>query len=88
MAVANTLAYYNMATITAVKNFIVGPRANVIKLLLPQPTRGPNKLLFVPDRPIQPSLMFVGKGRNLPKRGAPESGLQLGRLQPDVRMLD
>jgi hypothetical protein len=33
MAVANTLAYYNMATITAVKSFIVQtPGPNVIKL--------------------------------------------------------
>ncbi len=33
MAVVNTLAYYGTASITAVKNFIVGPGADVIKLL-------------------------------------------------------
>jgi hypothetical protein len=33
MEVANTLAYYDTATITAVKNFIVqGPGVNLIKL--------------------------------------------------------
>jgi hypothetical protein len=33
MAVANTLAYFASATITAVKSLIVGPVADVIKLL-------------------------------------------------------
>ncbi len=28
--------------------------------------------MFVPGRPFQPNLMFVGKARSLPKSGAPE----------------
>ncbi len=32
-------------------------------------------LVFVPGRPIQPSLIFVGKERSLPHSGAPESCL-------------
>ncbi len=31
-------------------------------------------IVFVPCRPVQPSLMFVGKARSLPKSGAPDVG--------------
>jgi hypothetical protein len=49
MQVANTLAYYDMAIITAVNSFIV---------------QAPG--VFVPGKPFQPSLMFVGEARSLP----------------------
>jgi hypothetical protein len=32
-------------------------------------------LMFVPGKPFQPSLMFVGTARGLPYSGAPESAL-------------
>ncbi len=44
----NTLAYYDMAPITAVKSFIV---------------QAPG--VFVPGKPFQRSLLFVGKARRL-----------------------
>jgi hypothetical protein len=31
------------------------------------------ELVFVPDKPFQPNLLFVGKVRSLPKSGAPQS---------------
>ncbi len=47
---ANTLAYYDTATITAVKSFIV---------------QAPG--VFVPGKPFQPGLMFVGEARGYPR---------------------
>jgi hypothetical protein len=58
MAMANTLAYYDTVTITAVKNFIVqAPDTNVIKLFM----------AFFSGKTSQPSLMFEGKARVLPE---------------------
>jgi hypothetical protein len=36
--------------------------------------------VFVPGKPLQPSLMFVGKVRSLPYSGAIEMFFYLGRL--------
>jgi hypothetical protein len=64
----NTLAYYDRATITDVKSFIVQPPGpNVIKKF----TTVINKCLqkarvLVSDRLFHPSLIFVGKARSLP----------------------
>jgi len=39
--------------------------------------------VFVPGKPFQPSLMFVGKARRLPQSGAPERRFtQLGSGLP------
>jgi len=39
----------------------------------------------VPDRPFQPSLLFVGKARSLPRGGPPESGF--ARVGTGVRTI-
>jgi hypothetical protein len=44
--------------------------------------------VFVPDRIVQPSPMFVGKARNLSYVGAPKKVLYLGRPQPYPQALD
>jgi hypothetical protein len=41
------------------KELLLNSGSNVIKLLK-------YARVFVPDRPFQPSLMFVGKARNIP----------------------
>ncbi len=43
--------------------------------------------MFVPGKPFQPSLMFVGKARSLPYCGAPEKVLHSGRLWPYRQIL-
>jgi hypothetical protein len=43
--------------------------------------------VFVPGKPFQPSLMFVGKGRSLPQSGAPKSYFTVS-LQPYPQALD
>ncbi len=48
----------------------VPPRADTIKLF--KFTNFRNKLVFVPGKPFQPSLMFMGEASGLPKSGAPE----------------
>ena len=58
---ANTLAYYDMATITAVKSFIVqAPGANVIKLF--------TAFLFVLGNAFKPSIMFASKAGANPSK--------------------
>ena len=60
---ANTLAYYDMATITAVKSFIVqAPGVDPIKLITAV-IYGFMKYagVFLLGKPFQPSLMFAGK---------------------------
>jgi hypothetical protein len=41
------------------------------KFVGPLYTNGHEKIVFVPGRPFQPSLMFSGKARNLPRSRAP-----------------
>jgi hypothetical protein len=43
-----------------------------------------NKLVFVPDKPIQPSLMFVGKARGLHKSGAPQRTKHTSLLRKSI----
>ncbi len=65
---ANTVAYYDMATITAVKSFIVqDPGANVIKLFTAVRCEFSKQAsVFVLGKPFQTSLLLVGKARSLP----------------------
>ncbi len=74
------------------KSFItLGLSANVTKLFMAvsykfsYEARG-----FVPGKPFQPSLMFVGKAWSLPQRTIPEKmfHFHLGRLQPYSQTLD
>jgi hypothetical protein len=44
----------------------MAPDVNVIKLFCPYVTNEPNKRVFVPGRPFQLRLMFLGKGKSLP----------------------
>ncbi len=68
---ANTLAYYDMELITAVKCFIVQAlRGQCNKTFYPQFTNVRNKLeCLVPVKPLQPNLMFATKAGAYPKRG-------------------
>jgi hypothetical protein len=40
--------------------------------------------VFVPGKPFQPNLMFVGEARSLPKSGASERALHSGRPRPYI----
>ncbi len=51
---------------------IVRPRVNVIKLFTVVIYKVRNRLVFIPDRPFQLSVKFIGKARSLYNRGAPE----------------
>jgi hypothetical protein len=53
--------------------------------------------MFVPGKPLQPSLMFAGEARSLPKSGAPARFINLvgsgkvlhsGRLRPYPQTLE
>ncbi len=47
-----------------------------------------NKLVLVPSKPFQPSLMFMGKAGSLPWSGAPESFIGLApALVTNIRKL-
>ncbi len=58
----NTLAYYKSLEITAVKSFItLAPGQNITKLFTAVMYEGLQKArVFVPGRPFQSNLMFVG----------------------------
>jgi hypothetical protein len=60
MEVANTLAYYDTATITAVRNFTVqAPGVNVIKLFIfVTDVEAKKAKAFVPGKPFQPCLTY------------------------------
>jgi hypothetical protein len=67
MEVANTLAYYDTATIAAVKSFKVqAPRAGTVKLF----TTIINKAIDT-SRRWHPSLMFAGKAKSPPLEWSP-----------------
>jgi hypothetical protein len=51
--------------ITFKEGKIVRPGVSVIKLLTVVIYKVPNRLVFNPDRPFQPSLKFIGKARSL-----------------------
>ncbi len=38
--------------------------------------------VFVPGKPFQPCLVFVGKASNLPKSGAPFTGCIFSHVRP------
>ncbi len=53
--------------------FSMSPGANVTKLFMAVSYDFSYiDRAFIPGEPFQPSLMFHGKARSLPKRGAPE----------------
>jgi hypothetical protein len=68
MAVANTLVYYNMAKIKALKSFIVQVSGSALKdILQPQLLLYLNKLeCLTTSTHFHPSLIFAGKVKNLP----------------------
>ncbi len=70
----NTLAYCFHDSVKAKTSFIrLTPGPNVIKNLWLYFTDFLNKLeCFFPGKHFQPSLMFMGNARNLPKCGIPE----------------
>ncbi len=63
MEVPNTLAYYDTATITAVN--VLQYRAQCYETFYVYDLRVKARV-FIPGKPFQPSLMFVGKAKSLP----------------------
>jgi hypothetical protein len=74
MAEANTLAYYDTATITAVKSFIVqAPGVNAIKLVsFVADKEAKLARVFVLAITFQSSLTFADNTRSLPEKEASE----------------
>ncbi len=67
MANSNTLAYYDRATITDVKSFIVQPPGPNVKKFTTVIYKCLQKArVLVSDRLFRPSLIFVGKASSLP----------------------
>jgi hypothetical protein len=63
-----TNALANLASSSAMKNVLfitLTPGRNLTKLLRPYFRNVSNELVFVPGKPILPSLMFEGKAESL-----------------------
>jgi hypothetical protein len=78
----NTLAYHCSKLITTIKCFIVQSSDVNVDFFTTSLTERPNKL-----DPFQPSVMFEGKARSLP-RGERLKVLHSGRLRSYSHMLD